>query len=106
MDEQRFEQLERKRDSEGLSDEEADELGRMMAERAGKPYANAEDRPSLQDEPVAWEEEAKREEEAGEDASGSTDPDDLRLSDTERPPVAPGGSGYLPPKGGAEDPAP
>jgi hypothetical protein len=43
MDERRFRELERKRDAEGLSDEEADELGRMMAEKEGRPYANAED---------------------------------------------------------------
>jgi hypothetical protein len=42
MDEERFPQLERKRDTEGLSHEEANELGRMMAERDGRPYANAE----------------------------------------------------------------
>jgi hypothetical protein len=42
MDEQRFRELETKRDTEGLSHEEANELGRMMAEREGRPYANAE----------------------------------------------------------------
>jgi hypothetical protein len=44
MDEQRFRELERKRDAEGLSHEEANELGRMMAEKEGRPYANAEGR--------------------------------------------------------------
>lgn len=43
MDEQRLRELERKRDTEGLSQAEANELGRMMAEREGRPYANAED---------------------------------------------------------------
>jgi hypothetical protein len=43
MDEKRFRELERKRDAEGLSHEEANELGRMMAEKEGRPYANAED---------------------------------------------------------------
>jgi hypothetical protein len=43
MDEQRFRELERKRDTEGLNHEEANELGRMVAEREGRPYANAED---------------------------------------------------------------
>jgi hypothetical protein len=33
MDEQRFQTLLKKRDETGLSDEEADELGRMFAER-------------------------------------------------------------------------
>ena len=41
MDEQRFKELERKRFEEGLSDEEANELGRMMAERAGDEYQSA-----------------------------------------------------------------
>lgn len=44
MDERRFEELERKRFEGGLSREEADELGRMMAEREGKPYSNADAR--------------------------------------------------------------
>ena len=37
MDEQRFKELERKRFEEGLSDEEANELGRMMAEQGDQP---------------------------------------------------------------------
>ena len=41
----RYEDLTAKRDSEGLSEEEADELGRLMAEREGKPYSNADDPP-------------------------------------------------------------
>ncbi len=32
----------RKRRETGLSSEEADELGRMLAERSGKPYSNAD----------------------------------------------------------------
>lgn len=40
-DQSRYEALIRKRTDAGLSDVEADELGRMMAEREGKPYANA-----------------------------------------------------------------
>jgi hypothetical protein len=56
MDEKRFEELARKRFEGGLSHEEANELGRMMAQRAGLPYANAENRRP--------DEEALREEEA------------------------------------------
>lgn len=41
VDEHRFEELMRKRDRVGLSDLEADELGRALAEREGKPYSNA-----------------------------------------------------------------
>ena len=53
MDERRFEELSRKRFETGLSREEADELGRMMAEKEGKPYGNADD---LQDRDVPGEE--------------------------------------------------
>jgi hypothetical protein len=38
MDDQRYQELVEKRDRVGLSDEEATELGRMMAEKMGKPY--------------------------------------------------------------------
>ena len=41
----RYEDLIAKRDSEGLTDTEADELGRLIAEREGKPYANADNPP-------------------------------------------------------------
>jgi hypothetical protein len=45
MDEQRFEELTRKRDSEGLSEEEAAELGRLEAQREGKEYEGSADDP-------------------------------------------------------------
>jgi hypothetical protein len=41
----RYEDLIAKRDSEGLSEDEANELGRLIAEREGEPYANADDPP-------------------------------------------------------------
>ena len=41
MDERLFRSLLKKRGRVGLSDAEADELGRLFAEREGKPYANA-----------------------------------------------------------------
>jgi hypothetical protein len=44
MDERRFEELDRKRTESGLTEEEANELGRLMAERMGQPYSNAQDR--------------------------------------------------------------
>jgi len=44
MDERRLQELEAKRFRGGLSREEADELGRLMAEREGKAYSNADDR--------------------------------------------------------------
>lgn len=41
----RYEELLRKRDAEGLTREEADALGEMIAEREGKPYGNADNPP-------------------------------------------------------------
>jgi hypothetical protein len=42
----RYEELMEKRDGEGLTDDEADELGRLMAERRGEPYeGDAQDPP-------------------------------------------------------------
>jgi len=42
MNDTRFEQLTEKRDGVGLTDGEADELGKMMAERDGAVYENAD----------------------------------------------------------------
>jgi hypothetical protein len=44
MDQDRFAELEQKRFKDGLTDQEANELGRMMAEQMGKPYGNADQR--------------------------------------------------------------
>ena len=44
MDKKRFEELSTKRFKGGLTREEADELGRLMAEKEGEPYSNADDR--------------------------------------------------------------
>ncbi|MFN2544974.1 MAG: hypothetical protein ABR600_10480 [Actinomycetota bacterium] len=41
VDEKRIEELIDKRHEFGLSDEEADELGKLFADREGKPYSNA-----------------------------------------------------------------
>src|SRR5213079_3183758 len=38
MDQARYEELIAKRDGEGLSDDEANELGRLVAEQQGVPY--------------------------------------------------------------------
>lgn len=45
MDERRFEELEAKKLKGGLTDDEANELGRLWAEKEGKPYGNADSRP-------------------------------------------------------------
>ena len=62
IDERRFAELDHKRFDSGLTAEEADELGRMMAEREGKPYVNGR--------ALAEEERAEDEEGPG---SGSTE---------------------------------
>src|SRR5437867_13372948 len=41
MDQTRFEQLKKKRSEEGLSNEEANELGQMFAEAEGEEYQSA-----------------------------------------------------------------
>jgi len=41
VDEKRVEELIAKRQKVGLTDEEADELGKAFADREGKPYSNA-----------------------------------------------------------------
>jgi hypothetical protein len=41
----RYEDLIAKRDSEGLTQEEANELGELIAQREGKTYGNAENPP-------------------------------------------------------------
>jgi len=85
MDEQRFQTLLKKREETGLNDDEADELGRMFAEREGGDYSNAEKTPTdgaqekneaveiqtrVRDESV---EEEVRDQELGEDRT-STNP--------------------------------
>jgi hypothetical protein len=60
VDEERFQALIRKRDETGLSDEEADELGRLLAEKEGEPYGGSAVREEESeevhggDEPAAW----------------------------------------------------
>jgi hypothetical protein len=38
----RYEDLTKKRDETGLTKDEADELGKLMADRRGEPYGNAQ----------------------------------------------------------------
>jgi hypothetical protein len=45
MNEKRYWQLIHKRGEMGLSSDEADELGRLMAERQGEAYSNASNPP-------------------------------------------------------------
>ena len=41
----RYEDLTKKRDDTGLTKDEADELGKLMAERRGQPHGTADDPP-------------------------------------------------------------
>jgi hypothetical protein len=79
MDQARFEELKAKAGTSGLSPAEADELGRLYAEEAGKPYANREVVQDLADETgvsPADEELVKLAEESGTlDEEGKREPD-------------------------------
>ncbi len=59
----RLEDLTAKRRSTGLTDEEANELGELIARREGKPYGNAQNPPpAVQEERADLPEEATRDE--------------------------------------------
>ena len=108
MDEERLEELKDKRFDEGLTHEEAHELGKMMAKEEGKPYSSHDDRPKADEEPTAWDEAAKEGEEGAQDETATPAPSDdhqpeeERAVGTERQPVGPGVGGYGPPKGSDE----
>lgn len=81
----RYQQLIEKRDSEGLTEDEANELGRLMAERRGEEYANADDPPEeveiervgtteATEEDVADLEKQKEEEKARQEENAATPP--------------------------------
>lgn len=97
MDEERKRELEKKRFDEGLSHEEAHELGRMMAEAEGRPYASHDDRPE-------GDEESQLDESVSPSRPNDPLPEKERAVGTTRQPVPPAGSGYAPPKGSDELP--
>jgi hypothetical protein len=87
----RYEDLIAKRDDEGLSEEEADELGKLIAEREGKPYSNADDPPP----DVEAERKGKSAEEVEDEVETERDVDDSVLTEegekgreVDNPPVA------------------
>jgi len=87
----RYEDLTAKRDSEGLTEDEANELGRLMADREGKPYGNADNPPPE----VESERVSETEEETREEVETETDVDDSVLTkegepgrEVDNPPVA------------------
>ena len=88
----RFDELERKRDDVGLTDDEANELGRLMAERAGRPYGNAETRVHHDAGPHAWKAAERDRQQEG------VQPEPSR--ETTAHPVNPESDHFLPAKGG------
>jgi hypothetical protein len=55
MDQTRYDELMQRRDTSGLSDAEANELGRLMAEKRGESYGGADARKEAFDEEEAEE---------------------------------------------------
>jgi hypothetical protein len=53
MDQARYDELMQKRSTSGLSDSEANELGRLMAEKKGESYGGAAARKAAQEEAEA-----------------------------------------------------
>jgi hypothetical protein len=87
----RYEELLAKRDAEGLTHEEANALGKLIAEREGKPYSNADDPPPE----VEGERTSETEEETRDKVETGTDVDDSVLTkegepgrEVDQPPVA------------------
>ena len=63
MDEARYTELMEKRDGVGLTDEEADELGRLLAEKSGETYGGAEERSESRAQADTADDEHRREKE-------------------------------------------
>jgi hypothetical protein len=63
MDEARYRALMEKRDGVGLTDEEADELGALLAEKSGEAYGGSEERSASEAEAQAADDEHRREKE-------------------------------------------
>jgi len=74
MDEVRYDELMKKRGTSGLSDTEANELGKLMAEKKGQTYGGAAARKEAFD--AAADEEQLRREHTG--SEGHTAPRDAR----------------------------
>jgi len=74
MGEDRYQQLIEKRDGPGLSDEEADELGRLEAEKEGQPYSGTQ----------ARHESAEREDRADDEGRRERAPSSFEVREEER----------------------
>ena len=75
MEGDRSEELEAKATAEGLTDEEAAELGRLYAERRGEPYQNAGSMRGEDPSSEGGESQERREAEAGADAEATQERD-------------------------------
>jgi hypothetical protein len=73
MDGKRFEELKAKAAGEGLSDEEAGELGRLYAKEAGEPYGDAESEADAERDAADQEDHARRELDAGHEAQAEAE---------------------------------
>src|SRR5207247_8695585 len=102
MEEERFEELDEKRSEEGLSHEEAHELGRLIADKEGKRYSSHDDRHEQDGEPKAGGVAAKEGEESQQDGMGTPGPggdhlpEEARASGAGRRRHGTGGVGYVP----------
>ena len=104
-DDARLDELSQKRWDTGLTDAEADELGRLVAETEGREYVSHDQLAGeSEDQPAAWDEAAKEQEEAGAQTLEGHAPEEERAVGTERQPIPAAGSGYAPPKGSEEVP--
>jgi hypothetical protein len=75
MDERRFEELKRKAAGEGLTDEEAAELGRLYAEERGEPYQDSSSARDAAASSEDQESEERREEDAAAEAEATEERD-------------------------------
>jgi hypothetical protein len=108
MDQARFEQLKKKRSEEGLTDEEANELGQMFAEAEGEEYQSADQykAEAMAEKAAAGEGSELAGEAPGDHGSGTDDrPQTLKEeAESRQPPEQDVPSGARAPMGGsAED---
>ena len=98
MDRQRFEELKRKAEGEvGLTEGEANELGRLYAEEMGEPYANAQSTEIPATDRAQGERPDIYEQEEGHQ------PEEQRATRLDRQQMPPTGSGFAPDAEGTTD---
>ena len=75
MDRERFDELKRKAAGEGLTDEEAGELGRLYAEDRGVPYQDSSSVSDAGTAPEDQDTQQRREQDAGSEAQATEERD-------------------------------